>query len=53
MGHKLGMKIIAEGIETKEQLDLLLNAGCDYGQGYWFSRPIAASEFEQKFLGSE
>jgi diguanylate cyclase (GGDEF)-like protein/PAS domain S-box-containing protein len=46
MAHKLGMKVIAEGIETKEQLDLLLIAGCDYGQGYWFSKPIPADEFE-------
>ena len=46
MGHKLGMKIIAEGIETQEQLDLLMNAGCDYGQGYLFSRPVPADEFE-------
>lgn len=50
MGHKLGMKVIAEGIETKEQLDLLISAGCDYGQGYWFSKPIPAEDFE-KLLG--
>lgn len=47
MGHKLGMKLVAEGIETKEQLDLLLSAGCDYGQGYWFSKPIPSEEFEK------
>lgn len=47
MAHKLGKKVIAEGIETKEQLDLLIAAGCDYGQGYLFSKPVPASEFEK------
>lgn len=46
MGHKLGIKVIAEGIETREQRDLLTAAGCDYGQGYLFSRPVSASEME-------
>lgn len=47
MGHKMGMKVIAEGIETNEQLQLLLSAGCDYGQGYFFSRPVPAEDFER------
>jgi diguanylate cyclase (GGDEF)-like protein/PAS domain S-box-containing protein len=46
MSHKLGIKVIAEGVETKEQCDLLLAAGCDYGQGYLFSRPIPVAEFD-------
>jgi EAL domain-containing protein (putative c-di-GMP-specific phosphodiesterase class I) len=50
MAHKLGMKVIAEGIETQEQLALLTSAGCDYGQGYWFSRPVPADEFEKLLL---
>ncbi|MCK5356700.1 MAG: EAL domain-containing protein, partial [Methyloprofundus sp.] len=45
MAHKLGLKVIAEGIETEEQLQLLKAADCDYGQGYLFSRPIPADEF--------
>ncbi len=45
MAHKLGMKVIAEGVETKEQMNLLLGAGCDYGQGYFFSQPVSASDF--------
>ena len=45
MAHKLGMKVIAEGIETEEQRSLLLAAGCDYGQGYLFSKPIPPAEF--------
>ncbi len=46
MAHKLGLKVIAEGIETQQQRDLLSAAGCDYGQGYLFSKPVPASEFE-------
>jgi EAL domain-containing protein (putative c-di-GMP-specific phosphodiesterase class I) len=40
MGHKLGMKVVAEGIETQEQLDFLKENNCDYGQGYLLSRPL-------------
>lgn len=47
MSHKLGKKVVAEGIETQEQLDLLIAAGCDFGQGYLFSKPIPANEFEK------
>jgi len=46
MGHKLGMKVIAEGIETDEQRDLLTAAGCDYGQGFLFSRPVPATTMD-------
>ena len=47
MAHKLGIQVIAEGVETREQRDLLLASGCDYGQGYYFSRPLSAAEFER------
>jgi len=46
MAHKLGLKVIAEGIETIEQRDLLIAVGCDFGQGYLFSRPVPAAELE-------
>ncbi len=46
MAHKLGFKVIAEGIETEGQRALLLAAGCDFGQGYLFSRPVPARQFE-------
>ena len=46
MAHKLGLKVIAEGVETYEQRDLLFAVGCDYGQGYLFSKPVTAEAFE-------
>lgn len=48
MAHKLGLKVIAEGVETELQRDLLTAAGCDFGQGYYFSKPINAELFEKK-----
>jgi len=50
MAKKLNIKVIAEGIETKEQQDMLRNIGCDYGQGYHFSKPIIKSDFESFIL---
>ena len=45
MAHKLGLQVIAEGVETTSQRDLLMGIGCDFGQGYLFSRPIPPDEF--------
>jgi EAL domain-containing protein (putative c-di-GMP-specific phosphodiesterase class I) len=50
MAHKLGMKVIAEGVETEAQRQVLLAAGCDFGQGYLFSKPLIASDFAEKYL---
>lgn len=46
MAHKLGLKVIAEGIETAKQRHLLSAAGCDYGQGYFFSKPVSSRRLE-------
>ncbi|MEY3446479.1 MAG: hypothetical protein RIR45_1234 [Pseudomonadota bacterium] len=47
MAHKLGMQVVAEGVETAEQRDLLRLAGCDFGQGYLFASPMPADAFER------
>jgi diguanylate cyclase (GGDEF)-like protein/PAS domain S-box-containing protein len=44
MAHRLSIEVIAEGVETPEQRDLLLESGCDYGQGFLFSRPVSGDE---------
>jgi EAL domain-containing protein (putative c-di-GMP-specific phosphodiesterase class I) len=48
------MTVVAEGVETKKQVDFLSQMGCDMFQGYYFSRPIPVDEFEKKiFLRQE
>ena len=44
IGHDLGMKVVAEGVETEAQLDFLRVSGCDIAQGYLFSRPLPVNE---------
>ncbi|MDA0169258.1 bifunctional diguanylate cyclase/phosphodiesterase [Solirubrobacter taibaiensis] len=44
LGHALGIRVVAEGVETQEALELLEELGCDVAQGYHFSRPVAAAE---------
>lgn len=45
MAKKMGLKVIAEGVETKEQVELLKNNDCDYFQGFYFYKPIPEDEF--------
>jgi diguanylate cyclase (GGDEF)-like protein/PAS domain S-box-containing protein len=52
MAHKLGLKVVAEGVETQGQRELLEDAGCDYAQGYVFAHPMPAAEFEKMALAS-
>jgi diguanylate cyclase (GGDEF)-like protein/PAS domain S-box-containing protein len=46
MAQSLGLKVIAEGIETAEQQQMLTEAGCEFGQGYFLAKPLAASDVE-------
>ena len=52
MAHELGLAVVAEGVETEEQRNVLVSIGCDFGQGYWFAKPLSAHAFEL-FMSSE
>lgn len=45
MANRLGLGLLAEGVETREQVELLQNIGCDQVQGYYYAKPMAAEEF--------
>jgi diguanylate cyclase len=47
MAHQLGLKVVAEGVETTDELDFLKNIQCDAIQGFLFSRPLSAPEFQK------
>ncbi|SAL67622.1 PAS/PAC sensor-containing diguanylate cyclase/phosphodiesterase [Caballeronia udeis] len=46
LAHKLGLQVIAEGVETIEQRDFLISVGCDFAQGFLYSEPVAPDQFE-------
>ena len=47
MAHSLNMQTIAEGVETKEQVDFLRSIGCQWVQGYYYSRPLPVADYEK------
>lgn len=49
MAHKLGVQVVAEGVEKKEQVDFLREHGCDEIQGYYYSKPVSVDELPQLF----
>ena len=53
LAKKLGMEIVAEGIETREQVDFLAEQNCDLIQGFYFSKPLPVSEFEERAYSKE
>ena len=50
LGHALGLDVLAEGVETQEQLDLLESLSCHSFQGFLFSQPLPIDEFEKNWL---
>lgn len=50
LGHNLRLRVVAEGVETEEQLQFLQRLGCDEYQGFYFSKPVAVPEFETLIL---
>ena len=53
LGRNLGLKVVAEGVETAEQQQFLSDQGCDMMQGYWYSKPLDAASFEAFALHAE
>lgn len=53
MGHSLNIKIVAEGIETENQLKILNDLGCDFIQGYLIGKPMEVPDFEDKFINKK
>ena len=51
LAHKLDLKVVAEGVESYEHVKKLRNMNCDYGQGYFYSRPLKVSDYESLIEG--
>jgi EAL domain-containing protein (putative c-di-GMP-specific phosphodiesterase class I) len=53
LAHSLGLNVVAEGIETEHQLDLLRSLGCDFGQGYLMARPLLPPQVEDLMISGQ
>ncbi|HUH39683.1 MAG TPA: EAL domain-containing protein, partial [Castellaniella sp.] len=53
LAHKLGARVIAEGVTTAAQHECLRHIACDAGQGFWYSEPLEAAEFERRLVKQE
>lgn len=49
MSKELGMPVITEGVETREQVDFLMDVGCDMFQGFYFAKPMSVADFEKQY----
>jgi EAL domain-containing protein (putative c-di-GMP-specific phosphodiesterase class I) len=49
LANDFGMRVIAEGVETEEQVNFLRGIGCNVFQGFYFSRPMSVEKFEEKY----
>ena len=52
LAHGLGMNVIAEGVESADQVEFLREMGCDAIQGFYYSRPLPRAEFVEKLCGA-
>ncbi|MCM1056761.1 MAG: EAL domain-containing protein [Firmicutes bacterium] len=53
MSKELGMPVITEGVETKEQVDFLMQVGCDMFQGFYFAKPMQVEQFETQYIAAQ
>ena len=53
IASELGMEIVCEGVETKEQADMLVRVGCLIAQGFYYARPMPAGEFRKRLHGAQ
>ncbi len=53
LAHNMQLSVVAEGVEKPAQADWLCDEGCDQGQGFLFSKPLSARQFEARFVGKQ
>jgi EAL domain-containing protein (putative c-di-GMP-specific phosphodiesterase class I) len=53
MGRALGLSLVAEGVETEQQLAILTEEGCQTAQGFLFGKPVPAAEFSDRWMEGE